>query len=61
MLYMDSSSYPGESWQTVSYTLTGAEASALNAARDAGKRVYVVIDLNAEGLPSVRFAVAGGI
>jgi len=49
-LYIDAGSYPGETWQVANYTLTAGELSAVNAAHDADKRVYVIIDLSAQFL-----------
>ena len=62
-LFIDPSTYPGEAWQMVDYTLTSGELSALNAAREAGKHVYLMIDLYAQFLyvntDNVSFNVTG--
>jgi TolB protein len=47
---VDNPSYPGETWQALDVSLDASALDALNAARTAGERVYLVIELYAQYL-----------
>ena len=57
--------YPGEAWQAVDVALSPEGLTALNAARAAGQRVYLLLELYAQFLnvnvDNVRFTVDGQV
>ncbi len=54
---------PGEGWQDITVTLTSDQRAALDAARSAGERIHLILELHAQSLyvnlDHVAFSVSG--